>query len=446
MGPGVYLLPSAPHISADYELLYAPAVDRIITLSRGQAALLRSASDQRTLNRLLLDGLGVKLAPYVVPEFDSFSYQPTSATLLLTTACQLRCTYCYARGGERRIEHLDDAVAAAGIRIAAKNAHDSGRGRLLVYFHGAGEPTLRLATIKSSIEVAKLACEEFKLKLVTGMTTNLCVSPSVAQWVANNIDDTYVSCDGTPDTMRELRPMPHGDSGQVMHAALAAIGDRGLQDKVCIRATVTGETQNRLIELLDYLVSLGFRRLFLGTVAGVGRGAQVEGVRVPAYLRSWFQALDYAEGLGLRIENPITNLDNLRPFGFICGVSGGGFAVLPDSRVSLCWEAGAPLSERYIVGKLSGTPPVLLVDEDKVRSLRREVHVSNRAVCSSCFCRLSCAGRCPSRDFSHSGHPRDLGMTGRCDIVRTTTLDAIGRRIGGKDETELKEGSGVGTA
>ncbi len=47
--------------------------------------------------------------------------RPTAVTLFLTTACNLRCVYCYASGGEQP-RYLDEQVAFDAIDFVVDNA------------------------------------------------------------------------------------------------------------------------------------------------------------------------------------------------------------------------------------------------------------------------------------------------------------------------------------
>ena len=54
--------------------------------------------------------------------------RPTAVTLFLTSACNLRCVYCYASGGEQP-RYLDEQVALDAIDFVVDNAVADGRPR-----------------------------------------------------------------------------------------------------------------------------------------------------------------------------------------------------------------------------------------------------------------------------------------------------------------------------
>jgi len=79
---------------------------------------------------MFLRGLEILDAP---PEMspisdESGAPQPVSVTLMLTTACNLRCSYCYASAGDVPVESMRLEVAQRGIDFVAGNA-SRGRSR-----------------------------------------------------------------------------------------------------------------------------------------------------------------------------------------------------------------------------------------------------------------------------------------------------------------------------
>jgi len=77
---------------------------------------------------------------------------PTDITLFLTTACNLRCTYCYAEAGDTPIEHMSFEVAKRGIDFVLANAVDLHAPAIGVNYHGGGEPTVNWRVLTSSFD------------------------------------------------------------------------------------------------------------------------------------------------------------------------------------------------------------------------------------------------------------------------------------------------------
>src|ERR1035441_3651719 len=76
--------------------------------------------------------------------------RPTVATLLLTSACNLRCRYCYAAAGERPPAFMQSATARRAIDFVAANGVAAGATSFEVAYHGAGEPALHWRLLEES--------------------------------------------------------------------------------------------------------------------------------------------------------------------------------------------------------------------------------------------------------------------------------------------------------
>ena len=74
---------------------------------------------------------------------------------MLTNLCNLRCTYCYAEGGERPIQNMPHELAFQTIDLAAANAEKAGRSHFALVFHGGGEPTQNWDLLTRSVDHAK---------------------------------------------------------------------------------------------------------------------------------------------------------------------------------------------------------------------------------------------------------------------------------------------------
>lgn len=179
---------------------------------------------------------------------------PTSVTLFLTTACNLRCTYCYASTGEHPVEALDAATALRSIDIVVKNAVDTQAGEIGIAFHGGGEPSVAWAVLTGSLEYAHTATEKHGLGVFASITTNAVLSEPKARWLAQNLDFATVSCDGLPEVQNRnrLTVLGSGSSAQV-ERTLSVFDDTAFH--YGLRLTVTAADIGSLPASIDYLCS-----------------------------------------------------------------------------------------------------------------------------------------------------------------------------------------------
>ena len=99
----------------------APMVNKIAALRQSSGA---PASEQQTSVAGLLRRLEILDAgpePFPITDFAGEPL-PTAVTLFLTTACNLRCTYCYASAGDTPSKHMSLETAKRGIDFVVENA------------------------------------------------------------------------------------------------------------------------------------------------------------------------------------------------------------------------------------------------------------------------------------------------------------------------------------
>ena len=164
---------------------------------------------------------------------------PTEVTLFLTSACNLRCVYCYASGGDHS-RFLDPEIAFDAVDLVVANAVAQGRPEVRVSFHGGGEPTLAGDTLRRSVERARRTCDAQGLRLSTGTATNGVMDDEMRDYLAATMTSVMVSLDGPPEVQARLRPRPGGGpSSAAVERTLARLSE---SDAVLgVRLTCTAE-------------------------------------------------------------------------------------------------------------------------------------------------------------------------------------------------------------
>lgn len=141
-------------------------------------------------------------------------------TLVLTHACNLGCTYCYA--GKKDNRSMPMAVAERAIDWALERCG----GELLIGWFG-GEPLLRWDLLTATHAYAAARAAERGVALSGTITTNATLlTRERMDWLAERGITVGISIDGERDTHDRLRPRAGGGSSfdQVragLHVALA---------------------------------------------------------------------------------------------------------------------------------------------------------------------------------------------------------------------------------
>jgi uncharacterized protein len=354
---------------------------------------------------------------------------PTSVSLFLTTACNLRCTYCYASAGDTVREYMSFAVAKRGIDYVVGNAVASGVPTVEINYHGGGEPTLHWRTLTQSLVYARDTTAAAGLNLSASTATNGMLSDRQIDWIVGNLQGASVSCDGMPaaqDTHR-IRPSGAGSSRRVMHT-LRRFDEAGFP--YGIRMTVTAALIPLLADSVDYLYST-FRpqSLQVEPVYQIGRYADKPSAETEEFLAAFREAQRRAKAFGRRIDYSGERVGVLT--NHFCAATQDSFALLPDGTVSSCFEACShsnPYAATFFYGCEDETSAGYRFDMTKLDFLRRQA-VQNREHCRECFAKWTCAGDCFHKAIAVGGGSTDFAGTGRCHINRELTKDQILDRI-----------------
>jgi len=285
------------------------------------------------------------------------THSPTAAVLLMTSACNLRCTYCYAFGGEGPLRQMTRPLAQEAIDVAHENALAKGEDRFSLTFHGGGEPTVNWDVLIAAVSHARskeLACE------IT-MSTNGVLSETKREFVLQNFDGVSLSfventlCDG-------FQVEPTYSDGRGAHTDPDA------------------ELSNQFVRsFLDaYLVA-----------AEYGRSIFYSGAK------PWSVATEF------------------------CSAARDGLIVNPAGELVSCFEIhddSHPLSDEFTVGRVTPSDGSVAggVQFD-LAALRgyADKDAADRKECEGCFAYWSCAGDCATR--------RQASVTanhGRCHVNR----------------------------
>jgi uncharacterized protein len=353
--------------------------------------------------------------------------EPVEVTLFLTTACNLRCTYCYAQAGDTPSRFMRPEVARRGIEYVARNAARRGMRHFVVNYHGGGEPTVNWPTLTDSFEYAKSLSKDLGLGVVGSSATNGVLKDSQIDWMIANLGGVSVSFDGLPEIQDENRPLVGGksSSAQAIHT-LKRFDEAGFP--YGIRVTCTADHIPRLADSVEYIcANFGTPRIQVEPAYQMGRwrnapSSETEGF-ITAYREAQTRAARYDRSLsfsGARVGS-LTN--------HFCGVTQDSFALSPDGNVSGCFEVFSEEDEHadvFFYAKPSDEGGYNF-DKKRLSHLRSQA-VQNREFCSGCFAKWTCAGDCYHKSLTVNGTTEFAGSD-RCHIIRELTKDQILERI-----------------
>ena len=355
------------------------------------------------------------------------AFHPTSAALLMTGRCNLRCIYCYAHGGEKGGPDLPLPAATAVIDAVCANALALGQADFEVTFHGGGEPTLAWETLKAAAAYARRCKLPARLNLVSNGVWN---QPQ-REWVVGNLDGLTISMDGGRETQDRQRPFPSGKGS--FEAVMQTLGFlEQVRFGYGIRVTATPERFAELPADVDFFCrKTGCQSIHIEPAFASQRGAHhaPDPAQAQAFSEAFLAAYDIAHAAGRTLF-----YSGARPWllsnSFCTAPLGGGLTVNPGGEIVACYEItdrDHPLAEASTFGRWGSDPVTLQVDENARRAFVQRI-ADRRAVCRDCFAYWHCAGDCYTRAF-----PVENALPGqpyaRCAVNQAITAGLLLRYI-----------------
>ena len=343
--------------------------------------------------------LDVLNTPVALNENESYQVDFSRRIVMLpTTACNLKCSYCYAWRSGTPVNQMSAEIAEAGIRYVAMNALDSDNPRIDVSFMGGGEPTRNWKTLVHAVEYAREIAAENGVPFSATLTTNGVLTDEQTDWIIRNIDNIKVSFDGIESVQNAQRPIAGGNSFEKASHTLKRLSEA--HANFLVRITVTNASIDRLEDSVHYLVdrftpgSIIINPVYVcGSCASHG----VDSIDYRKVVEMFLRVQDLGLEIGVDIVIPydkVTYMDVPRlPF---CGFQKGNCFVTPEGYVSACSEVDGtddPRSSIFFFGQYDPESGEIVIDEEKESQLH-EISVAKNAKCAHCPNNLFCPGPC----------------------------------------------------
>ena len=366
-----------------------------------------------------LQGIGFLEPDPPEPAPPDHDYQPTTAVLLLTNRCHLRCIYCYANAGMMPAHDLDWHLAQVVIDRVCENAMALGHPNFALSLHGGGEPVMAWSLIKQATAYARSK----PLPCSISLTSNGMWSEQQASWIIENLDNVSLSIDGAPATQDHQRPAVAGQgSSNIVRRTIARLDAANFN--YGIRMTATAPFRNRLPADVKFLCQETNCRAFQVEPAfNVERGEhkRPELVEADDFIEGFMAAFEIAAQANRQLT-----YSGARPWLLtqaFCNAPYAALVVNPSGQLVSCYEV---TNDKHPLSMLSAVGQIVQ-HQISVDHLTRERLLSRmderRALCSSCFCRWHCAGDCYVRGFGAEGDHTEFGT--RCMINRNLTAHLL---------------------
>ena len=415
-----------------------PAVAAALAYARDSSSLDAMTPEERTVVEVL--GERGFFAHRAYPRHET-GFRPAQVTLFPTNNCNLRCSYCYAFGGEgggngEPLTRMDLRVAQRAIDLVAKNAKErAAEGEpirnFLVSIHGNGEPFCAYDLVREIVWYGQDVADRLDIPAVFNAATNGVLTEEQLDFVVANFNSVNVSFDGLPEFQDTNRPTAGGGGSfaQVDHT-MRRLAEAGVGFGV--RTTVTAAMVDAMPDIVAFVADNypGIEQLHFEPVWECGRCVTSDNAMPSseAFTQRYLESLGVAQERGVRLVFSGARQDML--VDTFCKVSSGSFTVTPTGDVTACYEVSYrsdPRSERFFFGRFDSERGDFVFDQDKLDALSR-LNVHNIRYCDDCFCRWHCAGDCAAKVLDGISLEEHHGSV-RCKISRALTLNQIQRKL-----------------
>lgn len=364
---------------------------------------------------------------------------PTAITLLLTTACNLRCRYCYASAGENSVKFMSLETAKRGIDFIAANAakknfiaefaDQPGVTELSIAYHGGGEPAVHWTVLTESFAYAQHKAETLGIPVRGRLISNGVLRDDKIDWIIANISNMMVSFDGLPAIQNKQRLTKNGRSSSesVLHTLRRF---DAVQFPYIIRITATSTFLEQLPEAIAFMGEhFKPQRIQVEPAYPIGRGHTMPSANTTRFIHAFRAARVVAKQFDLILDySPIRRLN--QPGNHFCGITQDAFSLSADGNVSACYSCFSEedkLAKVFFYGKPDVQSQGYVFDTPALDKLRTWA-VRHLDFCQGCFAKWHCAGDCYYNALNVN-QPGEFSGSERCHITRELTKDEILERI-----------------
>ncbi len=344
--------------------------------------------------------------------------------LHLAHDCNLRCDYCFAKGGafagRRELMSEQTAKAAIDFLIQASGT----RRNLEIDFFG-GEPLLNFEVLKETVSYARSIEAAHNKNFRFTVTTNAYrVTDEMRDYINKEMNNVVVSIDGRPHVHDAVRKTAggRGSYDRVAENAKKLLLNR--EGEYYVRGTFTADNLDFAEDVL-HVADMGFWGLSIEPVVTSGANA-IKEEHLPAIFAEYDRlAAEYARrrknGNGFTFFHFMVDLGAgpcraKRVRG--CGAGTEYVAVAPTGEIYPCHQFVG--QEKYRLGSVY--EPGL---NQTVSKQFEDCNINNMDDCQTCWAKYYCSGGCAAANVNTNGdmlQPYRIG----CEMQRKRLEIAIG--------------------
>lgn len=326
--------------------------------------------------------------------------------LNLTSACNLDCTYCFARGGDygEQKDNMSETVLPTLKNLILNNVSESKKVRF-EYF--GGEPLLNESMICSLIEFAKVMESEYGIHILHRVSTNLTsLSEKMLDIICENNFVVSVSIDGIEKVHDKQRPSRNGKSSfKTTLSNIKKIKEKNSMIRIVARMTIA-QREVTIFENLCELIKTGlfnYASIYPASIISIENGKyeyyfdeEIKKQYHEVFVKygELFKLSPEFRGL-LEIEKILDSLLHGKLSVSHCSAGKNYCTLSSDGSVVTCHRLCG--NNDYMLN-CDGSG---ILDTDLKSKWSKKV--DDDLICSKCFARYICGGGCKQEHIGFSG-------------------------------------------
>lgn len=345
-------------------------------------------------------------------------FNSREVTISLTSACNLRCIYCYACAGINFC-NLPWELVEKSIQQLYVYANERNDTDVELSFHGTGETLVRWQVMVKAVNYAMELLPEGWTISFSLVTNGTLIDDEKAKFLKEHNFSVVLSMDGIEEIQNVLRPKADGTgSFNDVLAGMKALVENEVS--FAVRTTVTGLNQDTMLEFLELCASHGCKEISAAPFSATGRGKDgVDDVDPEIFVKNYLLAKKRATELGMTFITPSDCLNNISLR--YCNADGESMAVMPEGIISCCTRVtkkSDPLVDVFVIGQV--TKDGVEINQTQVEKLK-ELNLLNYPECQDCFVKYTCSGGCHHTRLLNGGHQ----PASYCKIMRAVVWDTL---------------------
>ena len=415
-------------------LLYAPLRQRALKLTPEQVI---DVENETEVGKSLLDlhhfSDTISRDPEAPKDIAWSPFNYNTVFITLTSACNLRCTYCYADGGDYNGVITWDILEAWMDHIPGAARRNGGVYN--VNFLGDGEAMVQQELLFTLCDRLNALAKANNFTINLSLTTNgTLINESNIEKIKSLFNSIAISFDG--DERAQGINRPHADGKSSISSVMKAfhlLNQYGIN--FGIRSTITIDSVERMAEMVDFMVDCCHCKfLHMEPATCTNRAGISLTPGAEDFVKNFRKAQIRASVRGVQLFTSNRRTDNFSKV--FCEACNAGANLLSNGNLTSCSRITHDTDKhfkKYSYGKFDPASRTWIINSNVITKLRTKTTLDGCGKeCFECFAKWHCAGGCPANKDGGNGPLL-------CYITKELTLDNLLSRYDKNDFLNQKE-------